>query len=170
MTKDAFYYLEQTPVELAKDIITRYDHLFSDGDVLYEPFRGEGAFFNNFPPRCTKKWAELEDGKDYKSETDCDWVITNPPFRLANEDGKRRNAFWELINHFSDTCRKGFIFVGNDRCISCLTPLRQRKLKDKGWCLTHISIANIKKWRGRYFVLIFEKSTTSAISFFEKSY
>ena len=108
------YTFHQTPVELARDIITKYDNLFKDGDVLYEPFKGEGAFYDNFPNRCLKKWSEITQDKDYTSETEYDWVITNPPYALENKDNKRRNSIWELIDYFSTTAKKGIVFLVNE--------------------------------------------------------
>lgn len=168
MEKNDTYYFHQTPVQLAKDIITKFDALFEDGDILYEPFKGEGAFYNAFPERCEKKWAEIVEGKDYKDETDYDWVISNPPFRLDGIHG--RNSFWELVDYFSRRCRKGFIFLGNDYCLSTLTPRRQKQLRERGWGLTHITISNIKKWRGRYFILVFQPTATPILDYFEPTY
>lgn len=169
MNKDETYYFHQTPTDLTKDILAKYDHLFQDGDVLYEAFKGEGAFYNNFPTRCTKKWAEITDGKDYHEETEYDWVITNPPFRLDENDTKR-NAFWELIDYFTQHARKGVLFLANDRCISSLTPLRQQILRTRGWGVTHITTVNVKKWRGRYYVLVFQPTTAPILDFFNKTY
>ena len=168
MNKDDTYYFHQTPTELAKDIVAKYNHLFQDGDILYEAFKGEGAFYNAFPNRCTKKWAEITEGKDYKEETDYDWVITNPPFRL--DGGTGRNAFWELIDYFTQHAKKGVIFLGNDYCMNTLTPLRQKTLRDRGGGLTHLLMVNVKKWRGRYFVLVFQPSPTSILDGIIKSY
>lgn len=169
MEKNDIYYFHQTPPELARDILQKYDGLLQSGDILYEPFRGEGSFYNAFPDRCGKKWAEIVEGKDYKDETDYDWVITNPPFRLEGEEG-RRNAFWELTDYFSQRCRKGFIFLGNDRCISSLTPLRQQKLRERGWGLTHLTMTNVKKWRGRYYILVFQPTQSPILDCFVKNY
>lgn len=167
--KDDIYFFHQTPAELATNIINKYDGLLNDNDILYEPFKGEGAFYNAFPNRCRKIWAEIVDGKDYTIEKEYDWVITNPPFRLEG-DGGRRNAFWELLDYFSQHAKKGIIFLGNDYCLNTLTPLRQQKLKERGWGLTHMSMCNVKKWRGRYYVLVFQPSPTSIMGYFEGVY
>lgn len=169
MEKTETYHFHQTPSELAKDILIKHDSLFQDNDVLYEPFRGEGAFFNHFPSRCVSKWAEIVEGKDYKIESDFDWVITNPPFRLEGQTG-RRNAFFELLDYFSLRAKKGIIFLGNDYCLDTITPKRQQVLKERGWGLTHITSCNIKKWRGRYYVLVFQKNTSSILDYFQKTY
>lgn len=170
MEKDDAYYFHQTPKELAKDIVEKYDFLFSDGDVLYEPFKGEGAFYEVFPTRCQKIYAEIVEGKDYKEEETFDWVISNPPFRLENPDGKRRNAFWELTDYFTDKAKKGVVFLCNDYCLTTLTPNRQKALRDKGYGITHLTVCNVRKWRGRYFVVVFQKTTEPIMDFFSSTY
>lgn len=148
------YLLHQTPEELAKELITYCP--IQAGDKVIEPFRGEGAFYNNFPANVVKEWAELEEGVDYTTLTDCDWVITNPPFRL-DSGTKRVNSFWLIVNHYSTIAKKGMAFLGNDNCFSALTPRRLQLLKDRGWYIQKIVVCAIKKWRGRYFFVIFEK-------------
>lgn len=164
------YTFHQTPVELARDIITKYNTLFKDGDVLYEPFKGEGSFYDNFPERCSKKWSEIRQNKDYTSETEYDWVITNPPFRLENKDNKRRNSIWELIDYFSTTAKKGIVFLVNDNSMSTLTPRRQNILRERGWGLTHLTMCNVKKWRGRYFIMVFQPTDKPIMDFLLNNY
>jgi len=47
MVKTSEYYFHQTPYKLAKDLIADID--FTDVKNIYEPFCGEGAFYNQFP-------------------------------------------------------------------------------------------------------------------------
>lgn len=149
------YLLHQTPKELAKELIK---HLtISPQDVLCEPFKGEGAFYDSFPTANQKVWAEIEEGVDYQTITDeYDWVITNPPFRL-DLPNKRVNSFWFLLDYYSTRAKKGIAFLGNDKCFSVLTPNRIELLKNRGWGITKIFVCNVKKWRGRYFFLVLEK-------------
>ena len=148
------YLLHQTPEELAKELITFCP--LQAGDLVIEPFKGEGAFYNNFPSNVVKEWAELEQGRDYMTLTECDWVITNPPFRL-DTGTKRVNSFWLIVNHYSTIAKKGMAFLGNDNCFSALTPRRLQLLKDRGWYIQKIVVCAIRKWRGRYFFIIFQK-------------
>jgi len=153
--KDDVYYFHQTPRELAKLLIEKVD--LQDGDVVLEPFRGEGAFYDNFPANVVKEWTELEEGKCYTSyEGMIDWVISNPPFRL--ETGvKRVNAFWYLLDYYTNKVNKGIAFLANDACFGTLTPKRIKMLNDKGWYLKKMITCSIKKWRGRYFFIIFTR-------------
>ena len=92
------YLLHQTPKDLAKDLIALVP--LKEGDRVIEPFRGEGAFYDNFPSNTVKDWAEIEKDKDYTVLEDYDWVITNPPFRLET-GSKRVNSFWYLLDYYS---------------------------------------------------------------------
>lgn len=162
------YLFHQTPPECARDLLP-YVPLV-EGDILLEPFRGEGSFFNAFPNNYTKLWAELEEGIDYKSIVGpYDWVITNPPFRL-DTDGKRVNSFWFLLDYYTTKARKGIAFLGNDRCLSTLTPKRMEILKSRGWGITKLVVTSIKKWRGRYFFIIIEKNKPTFIDHLSPNY
>lgn len=163
--KDEVYYFHQTPAELCKKLIAEI--AFEDGDKVLEPFRGEGAFYNAFPDNIIKDWCEIEEGKDYKDYTEIvDWVVSNPPFRL--ETGKKRvNSFYLLIDYYSTRVNKGICFLANDSCFSTLTPKRLKDLNSKGLYLSKIVVSNIKKWRGRYFFLIFTKIPNNYYKFIE---
>jgi hypothetical protein len=150
----ATYLLHQTPEDLAKELIQMCP--LEDGDLVLEPFKGEGAFYNNFPPTVQKDWAELEEGKDYTLVQTCDWVITNPPFQL-DTGSKRVNSFWFLLDYYSTRAKKGIAFLANDNCFSALTPNRIKSLTDKGWYIQKIIVCAVKKWRGRYFFIVLQK-------------
>ena len=152
------YLFHQTPNDLANELIKEID--FKEGDIVLEPFRGEGAFYNNFPDYVDKEWCELEEGRDYKDhQGEFDWVISNPPFRL-DTGGKRVNSFYYLLDYYSKRARKGIAFLGNDYCFGTLTPNRIKDLQDRGWYLNKVRVCSIKKWRGRYFFLVFTKEPT----------
>lgn len=162
MPKDKTYYFHQTPEELAIELINRVD--LEDNDIVLEPFKGEGSFYNNFPDNVVKHYTEIEEGLDYKDyKGNIDWVLTNPPFRLEDDKGKRVNSFYPLLEYYSNKVNKGIAFLANDRCFSTLTPLRLKKLEDNNIYLNKIVVCNIKKWRGRYFFIIFKKDEPSEL-------
>ena len=155
MTPEEAYLFHQTPVELARQLITTLT--LSPTDRLYEPFKGEGAFFDSFPAENPKDWSEIKFQRDYKDYTgEYDWVITNPPFRLDNETG-RVNAFWKLLDYYTDRAKKGVAFLANDCCLGTLTPKRLAHLAEKGWGVQKLVVCSVKKWRGRYFFIVLEK-------------
>jgi len=51
--------------------------------------------------------------------------------------------------------------LGNDFCFSSLTPNRIKEINQKGWYLQKIIVCSIKKWRGRYFFIIFSKNPSN---------
>jgi len=170
MPKDKIYLFHQTPPELAQKLIKHVNII--NTDILYEPFKGEGAFYNAFPQENTKYYTEIEEGLDYLdfNITNIDWVITNPPFRLSINN-KRENACFNLLLYFSERVNKGIAYLINYKCLASLTPLRIKKLEDKNLYLHKIVICNIKKWRGRYYFLIFKKNEKSnLIDYIEGSY
>jgi hypothetical protein len=155
MNEEETYFFHQTPPEAAKDLLAKI--AFDPTDTLYEPFRGEGSFYDNFPEGNPKEWSEIKEERDYKDFTGSyDWVITNPPFRLEQE-GKRVNSFYYLLDFFSQRARKGIAFLANDLCFSALTPKRMATISARGFNITKIVVCNIKKWRGRYFFVVLEK-------------
>jgi hypothetical protein len=168
---DDTYYFHQTPSELCKELIARTPLVPTD--TILEPFAGENNFYNNFPAANPKDWAEITRNRDYQTITESfDWVITNPPFRLEQPDGKRVNSFYYLLDYYttSNRIRKGVAFLGNDSCFSSLTPLRMKVLNEKGWFITSITTCNIKKWRGRYFYIIFERRPSTLFNYITGSY
>lgn len=166
---DDIYYFHQTPSSLAKDLVALTP--ISTGDKLFEPFAGENAFYNNFPDTHEKDWAEITRGRDYKDAVvDYDWVITNPPFRLEQTEGRRINAFWLLLDYYTTRARKGIAFLVNDKCFSALTPNRMELLKTRGWGITKIVVCAVKKWRGRYFYVIVQKSPEASLIHLKNNY
>jgi hypothetical protein len=168
---DETYMFHQTPAELCQELINRVP--LDTGDTILEPFAGENNFYDRFPSGCPKEWAEIRRGRDYKDVSGSyDWVITNPPFRLEQTNGRRVNSFYFLVDYYTseNRARKGVAFLANDSCFSTLTPRRLDLLKDKGWFLTRVITCNVKKWRGRYFFIIFEKSPTALFSWVTGSF
>lgn len=163
MQKDDTYFFHQTPQPLCRELIKQIN--LKEGDKVFEPFRGEGAFYNSFPDFVEKDWTEITEGRDYKDYTgDIDWVITNPPFKL--DDGvKRENAFFRLLKYYTTRAKKGIAFLGNDSCFSSLTPKRLKELNESGWYIHNIVVCSIKKWRGRYFFIVFKKEPCAFYGF-----
>jgi len=58
----------------------------------------------------------------------------------------------------------------SDYGFTTLTPVRQAVLKERGWGLTGLTMVNIKKWRGRYFLMVFEKDKPSVMTYLPGSY
>ena len=112
MEKDDTYYFHQTPNELCKKLILEVD--LQKDDLVLEPFRGEGCFYNNFPTYVKSDWCEITEGRDYKDyDKTIDWVITNPPFKLQTGT-KQISSFYFLLEYYAQRVNKGIAFLGND--------------------------------------------------------
>lgn len=162
------YEFHQTPVALAKDLIATLDLLPTDR--LYEPFKGEGAFYDNFPTANPRDWAEITKGRDFRTyETTYDWVISNPPFRVDGF-GTKGNAIFPLIDYFITRATKGVAFLVSDQGLGTLTRNRRQQIQAKGWDITQITMCEVKKWRGRYYFIVFRPSTSTCLSFLPATY
>ena len=157
---DDAYYFHQTPELLARDLISFVP--LENNDHVLEPFKGEGAFYNVFPDFVNKHYTEIAEGTDFRTfDKPIDWIISNPPFCLDDGTGKRKNAFYFILDYFMDRAKKGIAFLCNDYCLATLTPKRLEDIKNRGWYLNNIIVCNVKRWRGRYYFLIFDKTPTS---------
>lgn len=157
--KDDQYFFHQTPEALCAALIPHVP--FQEGDVVLEPFAGEGAFVRAFPPSVSVRASDIEDGVDFRSIPldDVDWVVSNPPFKVTNSKGVLANAFFPIADHFAGKTRKGFCLLGNDHCFNAITPARYQKLIAKNVFLARIVSCNVRKWRGRYYFLVFLNRT-----------
>jgi hypothetical protein len=155
--KDDKYWFHQTPAKLAADLIEFVPIIA--GDSILEPFKGEGAFYNSFPDHTNKIYSEIEEGIDYRDlKTEhVDWVITNPPFKLPDQNGKMKNSIFPLLVHYSLIAKKGIAFLVSDYALNSLTTRRLQKMKETGFYLKQMIVCGAKKWRGRYYFLIFTK-------------
>lgn len=164
--KDDVYNFHQTPRDIAKKLLDTIP--FKKGDHVIEPFKGEGAFYDQLPDFVTKDYGEIEEGIDFRDVdySKADWVVSNVPFRLENKEKKRVNAFWKIIDFFTNLGTVGNIaFLGNDYCLCTLTVRRLKILEDRGWYINKITVCDIKKWRGRYFWIIFGKENNKFYSY-----
>jgi hypothetical protein len=169
MNDNETYLFHQTPNELARDLINIVP--LENGDTVLEPFKGQGAFYDALPTWVNKDWAEIKQGRDYKTiQGNFDWVISNPPFKLENEDQTRENAFWKILKFYLGRVNKGIALLGNDYCLCTLTPNRLTEMKKLGFSIQKIVCCNVKKWRGRYFFIIIEKKPENLYSHLTKNY
>ena len=166
--KDQEYYFHQSPFELCKDIISNIS--FNDNEILYEPFAGEGNFYNNFPEELEKHKSEIEDGLDFR---DFDYegikpttIITNPPFKIGG-----RNSFFDILLFFAKIRHiKKMYILGSSYCFNSLTPPRMLKLNQVGIYLNKISCVNVKKWHGRYYLMEFSRVYNDNFDYYLKIY
>ena len=166
--KDDTYYFHQTPYNLAKDLVAQIN--FTDIKNIYEPFAGEGNFYKNFPSNIPKFKSEIEDGEDFKDfdieANQIHTIITNPPFKL---DGK--NAFFQLIMYFFNyECVENVFFLCNDVCWGSLTPSRRKLMEDEGIYINEITTCAVKRWRGRYYFIHFNRNKNDTFKYLLENY
>ena len=167
MTPEETYLFHQTPEDLAKKLI-EFVPLVAN-DRVYEPFKGEGAFYKNFPSTTQNIWSEIKQNKDYTSEQDYDWVITNPPFRLE-EGNIRVNGFWLTLDYFTQRAKKGVAFLFNKKCLEALTPRRLELLQQRGFYIQKVVVCSVKKWAGRYYFLILQKTPNTSFTYLRDNF
>ena len=105
-----------TPEHIAKYIIKSFN---ISGKVL-DPFRGKGAFYNNFPTN-NKDWCELDEGKDFFDYNEpVDWIISNPPYSIFND----------VLEHSIKLCDNIVYLIPINKLTSSFT--RIKKLQEFG--------------------------------------
>ena len=132
-----------TKPSMAKHLLSRID--FQPEDIICDPGKGDGAFFNNFPKDYPKVWFEINDGKDYLGDEiiNVDYTISNPPF-------VPRKLFWGFMVRAMETTKKKIFWLLNLQSMNVFTPRRLQEMKDKGWFITSQYIVADKRWYGRY--------------------
>jgi ParB-like chromosome segregation protein Spo0J len=140
---------DQTPEEICRKIIGMLE--WTEDEAVLEPFRGDGNFYNNLPKSVRKDWCEVGKGRDFfeyrgpKPDT----IITNPPFR-DNSEGN--NLVVPCLERCLQTAQKRVVYFVNHKVLNALTPSRLRKYENWGWSITHLSIWEVPKWSGRYYL------------------
>lgn len=153
LEKDKVY----TPNQVAIDCIAHTLPFIEDTDILFEPFSGKDAFYNNFPKNNPKVWTEIDRGKDFlESDIKCDWIITNPPYSIWNN----------IIDKIMNSSNKGFCVLVNNLTI---TPLRLEHINNNGFYISFIYYFKIWKWFGYQFYYVFEKRKDKQNLLFLKS-
>jgi hypothetical protein len=143
---------DQTPESLCKVIIARMN--WSRGELVMEPARGLGNFYDNLPPYVIKYWCEIEDGRDFfQCETVVDTIITNAPYK---DRASGRNLVIPFLEHSFRLAQRRVIFLVNLQTFNSMNPNRLRRWDEMGWAWSKLSIYSPKKWWGRYY-LTFEK-------------
>mgnify|MGYP003651940682 CR=1 FL=1 len=163
------YLFHQTPSKLGADLM-QFVPLVA-GDTCYEPFAGECAFYNAFPPFVSKDWSEITRGRDYTDyKGSYDWVITNPPFRVPNEKGILKNAIYPLLLYFAKRATKGIAFLVSDYGFNSLTPVRIKKMAESGFYLHSLTTCAVKNWRGRYYFMVWTKEPNQFLTCLQGTY
>lgn len=135
---DIFY----TPLELSKKAIDMID--YNDNDIWFDPFKGEGSYYNQFPNN-NKVYTEITEGKDFFEFNDkVDIICSNPPYSLINK-------VLEKCSQLNPRVINLLIGMIN------LSPRRIQIMNDNGYYITKLHLVNVKGWFNNNIVVQFEK-------------
>jgi hypothetical protein len=125
---------------------------FKDGDVVLDPCRGKGAFYDKLPNNVIKEWCEIDDGVDFfKYNKRVDWIVGNPPYSIWDK--------W--LDHTMELTDK-FVYVFGH------LNLRQRRIGrilEKGFAITDIIFTEVEWWFGSSFLVKFEKGKQPVVKY-----
>jgi hypothetical protein len=117
---------------------------WKEGDVVMEPCRGKGAFYNALPDSVERRWCEINEGLDYLEYTgEVDVTLSNPPF-------VPRALFWRFNQKAMETTRREIGWLINISALNVFTPKRLEEMKEKGWYIQSFRVVSDKRWFGRY--------------------
>jgi hypothetical protein len=107
--------------------------------LIFEPFRGKGAYFNLFPeyfPNSFYQWREIDENQDffdYRGEPDI--IVSNPPFSILDRVFER---CYELNPKIIS-----FVLLQH-----AVTPCRIRRANEAGYFVTDYHLTRVDRWFG----------------------
>ena len=154
-------------IVMTKDSMAKYLMRFVDtteNDILLEPCRGKGAFYNNFPEANRKEWCEINEGKDFLEYTgEPDIICSNPPF-------VPRKLFWDFQVKAMQVAKKAIYWLINLSSLNVFTPKRLEEMNSKGWYIQSFHIVNDKRWYGRYVFVKITKEPNNIVMYNKKTF
>jgi len=138
-----------TPLELAKKLIGLVP--LKKNDIVLDPAKGSGNFFNNFPNYTINQ--TTDDFFDFNKKQN--WLITNPPYSKLDE--------W--LEHSCEIATKGFAYLFG---LHNLTPRRIEMCEKMGFGITKIYLCKVFKWFGISAFIIWQKNKKGIINYNRK--
>lgn len=77
-----------TPEHIVDEVLNHYGSYIKPQEIIMEPFKGGGAFYNKLHEYSshTVRWCEIDKGVDFFETVEkVDWIITNPPYSIFKE-------------------------------------------------------------------------------------
>jgi len=107
--------------------------------VVYDPFRGSGAYFNLFSeyfPNSTYLWSEIEAGRDFFDFTgDVDIIVSNPPYSIIEK----------VLDRCYDLRPRMISFL---LCAHNATPRRIEMANQRGYFVYDYTICRVDRFFG----------------------
>ena len=151
-----------TNPEMAKYLISLIQ--FKENDIVIEPCKGKGAFYNNLPDTVKKLYCEINEGKDYLENKEIvDITLSNPPF-------VPRKLFWCFMVKAMETTRREIYWLINLNSLNVFTPKRLNEMKLKGWFINSFHIVSDKRWFGRYAWIKISKEDNNIFTWTDKMF
>lgn len=139
-----------TPPGLAASLVPLVR--LAPGQVVLDPFRGPGAFFDAIPETCAKRWCEVKEGQDFFWDWQpADWLVSNPPFSILDD----------VLRHSADLARVGFAYLLQ---VHALTPKRLQELESRGFGLVLVHLVKVQDWYGMTAFCVWERGAPSLLS------
>ena len=153
-----------TKPEMAIHLLSLID--LKEGDILLEPCKGKGAFYDNFPDNTINKYCEINEGidfLDYDENDKVDYVLSNPPF-------VPRKLFWLFQQKAMKVSKKEIYWLINMGALNVFTPKRLNEMSEQGWYINSFHIVSDKRWYGRYVWVKISKINNNFISYKKGSF
>jgi hypothetical protein len=152
---------DQTPESLWRHIISSVE--WHEGETVLEPFKGDGNCFRNLPSYVVADWCEIREHRDFfPYQVTVDTIITNPPFRSS---ANGQNLVIPALEKCLAVATKRVLFLVSHKVFAGLTPVRLEAYARQGWGVTRMDVYSVKKWSGRYYLLVFERGMPSIIGY-----
>ena len=105
-----------TPETIAKMLIGKINKYIEPNHTLYDPFRGDGSFYNNFPEKNVKNWSEIKENEDFFDwKYPVDWIISNPPY----------SKYTEVMQHSYEIAENICYLVPLSKVVSSMQRIRE---------------------------------------------
>jgi hypothetical protein len=131
-----------TPLLVAQTHIKSIDS--KPEEVWYDPFKGKGVYYNNFPTP-NKVWTEISEGKDFFTfEGKVDIICSNPPYSCMDEVLKKSVELKPRVISF-------LLLEGK------ITPKRMEYMSKAGYGLSGMYMCKVFSWYGMAIAYTFTK-------------
>ena len=146
-----------TPRELAKLHVDMVYKLTKENMnyVWYDPFKGSGNYYDQFPMHNKKYYTEIKEGLDFfKFNKKVDVICSNPMY----------SQVWDILIKCIELKPTyiSFLISGHN-----FTPKRIELLNNNGYGLIHLHICKVRGWYGMSNIVVFkrEKKNTKRITY-----
>ena len=126
-----------------------------DGDVIIEPCKGTGLFYDNLCKNTINMFCEINEGIDYLDfNGEVDYTISNPSF-------VPRILFWSFHCKAMETTIKTIYWLINISSLNVFTPKRLNEMRSKGWYINDFHVVSDQIWFGRYVWMRVSRTNTN---------